>query len=50
MTMFLKVAFLVAAFLMAISSVGAKEDRVGDRCLILAGVFTAATILVEMYT
>ena len=38
----IKVVVLIAALLFSVCSVGAKEQNVGWRCVVLSAVFTAA--------
>ena len=37
-----KTALLIAALLFAVCSVGAKEQNIGWRCVVMSAVFTAA--------
>ena len=39
-----KTALLIAALLFSVCSVGAKEQNVGWRCVVLSAVFTAALV------
>ena len=44
-----KIILMIAALFSAIAAMGATEDKMGDRCVVLATMFTTAVVVMLMF-